>query len=323
MTGCPEITVVVPLFNQAKFVTGALRSALLQGQEHIEIVVVDDGSSDGGAEVVRAVGDPRVRIVSQPNGGVSAARNRGIREARAALVAFLDADDEWLPGFLDAVLRLARAHPECGLFATSYWVWYPDGTRRRALVRGFEDDGWEGVLEDYFGVATISEPPVWSSATAARKDALDEVGGFPVGVTAGEDLLTWARIAVRHGVAYSSTPRSLFRQASPESGPPKRVPQLPDLVGPRLRDLLPLAPPGVHRGLRRYVGHWHRMRASVFMRLGDGGNARREVVQAFGLHRWDAAFLTYCLLALAPGAVQQELVQKIRVLRRRVVEDVP
>ena len=95
----PLVSVVIPAHNSESFIVRALRSVLEQDYRPIEIVVVDDGSSDSTVAVATGF-DPCVRCVSQPNQGASAARNRGIKECSGSLVAFLDSDDEWLPGRL-------------------------------------------------------------------------------------------------------------------------------------------------------------------------------------------------------------------------------
>lgn len=87
--------------------------------------MVDDGSTDGGMEVIKEFRDPRIRLIQQENRGVSAARNRGIEEARSELIAFLDADDEWLPLFIETILRLRSLYPNAGLYGTAYEVHYP------------------------------------------------------------------------------------------------------------------------------------------------------------------------------------------------------
>ncbi|NLB79493.1 MAG: glycosyltransferase family 2 protein, partial [Clostridiaceae bacterium] len=116
----PKVSVVIPLYNKAPYIMRSLRSVLAQSYQNFEIVVVDDGSTDGGGDIVLSVGDPCIRLIRQENGGVSAARNRGIQEAKADLIAFLDADDEWKPSFLELILDMYSNYPDAGLYGTCY-----------------------------------------------------------------------------------------------------------------------------------------------------------------------------------------------------------
>ena len=101
-----RVSVIIPLYNKAPYVRRALDSVAAQTFTDFEVIVVDDGSTDGGAELVAAYGDSRVRLLRQANAGPGAARNRGIAEARGDILAFLDADDVWLPVFLEESMRL-------------------------------------------------------------------------------------------------------------------------------------------------------------------------------------------------------------------------
>ena len=118
----PAISVVVPLFNKRDEVGATLRSVLAQTLPPVEIVVVDDGSTDGSAEVVRAIGSPLVRLLVQSNAGVCVARNRAVAEARGDYIAFLDADDCWEPGYLAEIAALIAEFPGCGIYSTAFWV---------------------------------------------------------------------------------------------------------------------------------------------------------------------------------------------------------
>ena len=112
----PTISVVIPLYNKQLEIGAAVRSVLAQTRPPQEIIVVDDGSTDGGAEVVCAIGSPLVRLVRQSNAGVCAARNRGIAESTGEYIALLDADDAWEPGFLAEIAAMIREFPGCGLY---------------------------------------------------------------------------------------------------------------------------------------------------------------------------------------------------------------
>jgi len=118
----PEVSVVIPLYNKAPYIARALASVITQTCQDFEVIVIDDGSTDGGAEIVRRLDDTRIRVIRQENRGVSAARNRGIESARTDFIAFLDADDEWTPTHLEALLRLRDRYPHAGAYGTAYLI---------------------------------------------------------------------------------------------------------------------------------------------------------------------------------------------------------
>lgn len=203
-----RVSVVIPLYNKAAHVARAVASVLAQGVQDFELVVVDDGSTDGGGDIVRRFRDPRIRLVRQENGGVSAARNRGIREARFDLLAFLDADDEWTPFFLETVLDLFSRHPQAGIFATAYRYSKCQAVRRPAFTDCVEvPEG--GLLDDYFR-AGLGASPVTASTSMIPRWVFEEVGPFLEGVARGEDLHMWMRIALRYRVAWSPVEGAVY-----------------------------------------------------------------------------------------------------------------
>ena len=146
----PFISVIVPLYNKEREIAGTLRSVLAQTLRPQEIIVVDDGSTDRSASIVEIVaaeeGRGLVRLVRQPNAGECAARNRAIAEAGGDLIALLDADDEWEPGFLEEIASLRREYPGCGVYSTGFTVISHDGRfpapgpDRRGVVDNFFRD---------------------------------------------------------------------------------------------------------------------------------------------------------------------------------------
>lgn len=198
----PLVSVVMPLYNKGVSVENSIRSVLSQTEGNFELVVVNDGSTDGSDCVVQRIKDNRIRLINQINGGEGAARNRGISEAKADLIAFLDADDEWMPNFLNTVLNLEQAFPEAGAFATAF-VGCRDGKIIRLSHADVELRLKGEILVNYFKSCTLGSNMVWSSSALFRKTVFDAVGVFPVGVRNGADLHMWARIAMKYPVAWS------------------------------------------------------------------------------------------------------------------------
>lgn len=319
MTKLPsaKLSVIVPLYNKRDEVARALTSVLRQTIAELDIIVVDDGSTDGGADVVKAFADPRVRLVRQANAGASAARNRGVSEAASELVAFLDADDEWAPEFAFTTLRLADRYPDCALLATAYWRVYPDGRSLTLRLRGLPFAGDDGVVEDYFSVAADSDPLVCSSAVAVRKSALQQVGGFPEGVFPGEDLLTWARLAALYPLAYSREPLASFHAPRNVSERLPRPPQTPDVVSEGLHQLMETATPALLEGMRRYLSLWHRMRAVIYIQLNLPRLAQRELGVARATGGRSRSLVPYSLLTRLPARMPALTFEAVRALKRR------
>ncbi len=192
----PSITVVIPLYNKEREIEGTLRSVLAQTPLPDEILVVDDGSTDRSAEVVRGVASPRVRLITQSNAGVSAARNRGIAEARGEYIALLDADDQWEPGFLAEIEAMIDEFPGCGLYCTGFRVVGDDGAYP---APGLQQ---RGVVENFFRDSAHRYIAIPSVSCIPRR-VFDTVGGFPEGMKIGEDLYVWILIARRYAVCYS------------------------------------------------------------------------------------------------------------------------
>lgn len=253
------ISIVIPLYNKGKLVTRALESILRQEYDDYEVVVVDDGSTDDSVAVVTRFqsrfGD-RLRVVSQANAGVGAARNRGVAESQGEFVAFLDADDEWKPSHLSSLASLARLFPDKDVYATNYENIMADGRCVVNTLHNVRFAGHVGVIDNYFEVAAKSNPPLWTSALMVRRSALTAVGGFPEGIKSGEDLLLWARLVAHSDVAYDMTSTAVYHRGFSNPRPPEAM----DEVG-RQFELLYRDNPRL-AGLKRYIAMWYNMRMS-------------------------------------------------------------
>jgi len=297
----PSVSVVMPLYNKEREVARAVHSVLTQTFSDFELLVVDDGSTDNGPAIVTACDDHRVRMIRQSNGGVSAARNRGIAEARAELIAFIDADDEWATDYLETTSNLAARFPDCGVYGTGYAYRRSGGYTRPAILRGLPEGFCEGILDGYFRIAANSDPPLWSSAVSVKKSCIEMIGGFPTGVIAGEDLLTWARLAYSYPVAYSTKPRAFFWDPADLSARLGRTPADPDLVGEGLASLLDQATPEQRPALRLYFALWKRMRGVVYLKQGNRKDALMELRSAINYGGLSKRLVILSALAKLPA----------------------
>lgn len=196
-----KISVVIPLYNKEKHIARAISSVLSQTCVPFEIIVVDDGSTDRGTEVVESIGDARIRLIRKPNGGVSSARNRGIEEAQGELIAFLDSDDAWKPEFLESILRLRSRFPRAGAYGTAYETF--DGKVYRSVAYwGIPENDQDVIIPNFFE-SMHGQPPLWASAIAIPKAVLQDVGGFKTGEVVAEDVELWCRIALKYDIAFT------------------------------------------------------------------------------------------------------------------------
>lgn len=191
----PALSVVMPAHNAAAHIERGLSSVLAQRGVDLELVVVDDGSTDDTAARVAACGDARVRLVSQPKSGVSRARNRGLQSARGEWVAFLDSDDEWEPDCLVSLLTALRACPDA---AVAYCGWQNVG------LPGPRGEPWvPPELEGPDKLLRLLENCPWPiHAALARRTLVLEAGGFPEQYSHAEDYSLWLNL-----VAFRATVR--------------------------------------------------------------------------------------------------------------------
>ncbi|MFZ4455013.1 MAG: glycosyltransferase family 2 protein [Bacteroidales bacterium] len=198
-------SVVIPLYQKEDYITRAIDSVVFQSYPNFEILVVDDGSTDNGPEIVSLYSDKRIRLIRQANQGVSSARNRGIVEAQYDYIALLDADDRWKPSFLNEMKRLIETYPKCGWYSCRRYNYY----RHRPKELSYSELS-EGVIEDYFRIAH-SNDIVHSSAIVVPKIVFSEIGGFNVNVKTGEeDFVMWTKIAANYKVCYTDKPLSCY-----------------------------------------------------------------------------------------------------------------
>lgn len=181
-------SVVIPLYNKELSVKNTIDSALNQSFQDFEIVIVNDGSTDNSVKVVEQFKDSRIRLIHQENQGVSAARNRGIKEAKYNWICFLDADDLWKENHLQEFVNMIKLFPDDKVFCTSHTKSKLKKKYAPVMIKGYE------IIEDYFEIVMKHVDFFWTGAVCIHKSVFKKVGEFPEGINRGEDLALWARI---------------------------------------------------------------------------------------------------------------------------------
>jgi glycosyltransferase involved in cell wall biosynthesis len=212
MASTPLFSVVIAAYNCESTVAAAVRSALRQTEPGREVIVVDDGSTDGTAAAVEAIGDDGVRLIKQPNRGSAGARNAGIAAARGSFVAFLDGDDLWLPRYLEAGRRAVTAPPGADMAYTDAYAFDgATGRVRRQTAMHWWQPSSAPVDRDSFLLELLRDNFIYNSVIISRK-LLEDVGGYDESVQTHEDYDLWLRIALRGNVPVRiSEPQALYR----------------------------------------------------------------------------------------------------------------
>lgn len=239
-----KFSVIIPLYNKAPYIRKALESVLAQTYTDYELIIVDDGSTDGSFTIAKQFIDERLKIkgtedevkgyrlkvkgkensgaetngyklssinyklIRQANSGVSAARNNGVAQSSGDYIAFLDADDWWDSTYLERMAQLITDYPDAGLYACNY-VYYKAGKTHVALNI---PTGYINYPKAYYESNAM---PVWTGAAMVPRMVFEEMGGFPLGIKLGEDFLLWSKIALRYPVAFLNEPLAYYNNDVP------------------------------------------------------------------------------------------------------------
>jgi cellulose synthase/poly-beta-1,6-N-acetylglucosamine synthase-like glycosyltransferase len=306
-----KFSVVIPLYNKAPYIANTLACVLAQSVRDFEIVVVDDGSTDGSDQTVaalaRAQTDGRLRLVRQRNAGVSFARNTGIDRARGDWVVFLDADDWQHPGFLAALQQAEQRFPAAGVLATdvlliphSEGAW-PPHWQRWAVGNSMAHD--IELIRD-LPTRWMQGPTLSSSSVAVRRSLLLRMQPcFPPGETVGEDLDLWFRLAEKTPVALVRAPLAAYRVALQDSLSAAHTPETvpPYLLRMRERARSDCLLPAQRRSALRLVAQQHVTHARHAIAQGRRLLALRWLMRSLYGARTRRWWLTLGMAVLVPG----------------------
>lgn len=209
-------SVIIPIYNKENHIEKAISSVLSQTCVNYELIVVDDGSTDMGLEVIQRIFENEnikngnCKLIHQPNSGVSTARNNGVAAASFPYIAFLDADDWWHPDYLLHMKELIEKYPDAGIYGSSY---LKVKNRREIPAKIGVEEGFQDGLINYFQVyATTLWMPLWTGATIIKKSVFEEFNGFAPKLKLGEDFYLWTQVAAKYPVALLNTPLAYYNQ---------------------------------------------------------------------------------------------------------------
>lgn len=208
------VSVIIPSYNGAQWVADTLRAVLAQTHAAVEIIVVDDGSTDTTCDVVRQVA-PQARLLTQANARVSAARNAGLAAAQGEFVIFLDQDDIWHPQQLARQVAWMQQHADCGAVVCRYHHWYPTQGHYPAPASVWPPDPGLAADPDFTGWVYhqfLFDCWALTSGTLMRRAALVSAGGFDTKLTYSEDWDLWLRLSQQVQFALLQWPPVLYRQ---------------------------------------------------------------------------------------------------------------
>jgi glycosyltransferase involved in cell wall biosynthesis len=279
-----KVSVIIPTYNRADLLPEAIDSVLAQTWKEMEIIVVDDGSTDRTEETVRRY-DDRVRYFYKENGGPSSARNMGIKEARGAYVAFLDSDDVWEPEKLRIQMDFMREHPEIKFVCTDSSLIGPRKSRERKLRKDSMGHLFPILYSNSF---------IRTSTALMVKECFQEIGYFDERYRSVEDYDVWLRVAKRFPIAYLNQPLVRYRKHEDNVSHDKIT-----LRHNALRVL------EAHYDPRQISARTHRIRMSnlhlyfgrAYLRLGDIRMARKAFGQSLRLTPFRLRSIRYWLRA--------------------------
>lgn len=183
-------SVVIPLYNKEHVIVQTLKSVLLQAFTEFEVIIVNDGSTDNGVDIVKNfTNDSRIKIINQDNQGVSVARNVGVENSKYNYIAFLDGDDEWLPSYLEKMNEAIAQFPEAGMFCCGGYIKDANGEHKRIAAK------YKNKIQE---INYFENPHVFShtSATIVKKEIFFQTTGFPKGMKCNQDYALFYSMAL-------------------------------------------------------------------------------------------------------------------------------
>jgi GT2 family glycosyltransferase len=275
----PSVAFIIPLYNKGPYIARTINSILGQTYQNFEIIVVNDGSTDHGPDIISTYKDSRIKLIHQANAGPGAARNTGMYQSIASFLSFLDADDELLPDFLERSIKHLQENPECLVSVTGHFRGSERTSWRKEFPSRFEvtQGSWRLPIDTEPNLVKATLDFFHSGAVVCSRKVLEEFGGFysKDHCTYGEDSYLWLQVVLNYKVYCDPTPlmwhhteASALGQGRKEAYPP----------WPKLTDPNPIrnvCPPEYLPLLERCLAYYALVAASRCARAGDSRTAQQ------------------------------------------------
>ena len=279
------VSVIIPTYNYGRFIGEAIESVLAQTCPIAEIIVVDDGSTDGTEDVVRRFGD-KIRYIKQPNAGVCAARNKGIEISSGELIGFLDADDSWLPEKVEK--QVAKFAEDAGFGLVHCGMREFEGETGETIMLHLDgQEGWVANDLVLFENATVY---VNGSMWIVKRDVLDDVGGFDTRLKNGEDWEFCLRVARKYKVGFVAETLVNYRNHGVSAT--NNLAEMERSTAIAWAKAFDTKDPDILKLRRRSYGNLHKALAGSYLKRGQYGGFVRNLIKSLW---FNPSFLLYYL----------------------------
>lgn len=308
----PMFSVVVPLFNKESSIKRCIDSVLEQSYDNLELLVINDGSTDKSCKVLSEIVDTRLKVINKPNGGVSSARNTGIQHAKGKYIAFVDADDNYEPNFLEEIFNLIRHYPDADAYTTGYYK-----NKSGKQIKSYVPSGHRGVdfvVNDFFSLWANGSFFCASSVVVKSEYFLNHQKYFPVGESMGEDQDMWFHIAEHGKIAYTSKFMSNYNIESLNSlsYSSKITEELP--FASRLRESLNSSNKSVRKGKMKFLEKYD-LERSINNSISSN---KREGLRLLARYALSLRFLDIKFLAILVLIFPSSLLVALRKFKRNI-----
>jgi glycosyltransferase involved in cell wall biosynthesis len=294
----PNVSIIIPLYNKVRYIKRAIFSVLQQTYRDFEIIIVDDGSTDGSADIVKSIKDERIRYVYQENSGPGAARNKGIALSYGDIIAFLDADDEWDSEFLSSGVDVLNQFQHLAFVIFDYRISDPAIENKRRHLCSKDINQGENIIKHEYTPETFYQviSYIWTCSVVFRKSAVVSMGGFydRNHCTFGEDRYLWIKLVLNYNFYISKTILATYHVEASQLGYYREAPFIPEVTLLDPQELYIKCPTDKIHLLEGYLAI-QAVKTSIYLALLGRGKEAKSLLDKYCSSYKPRGYLKACL----------------------------